>query len=310
MKPKIVLLDADTLGSDANFSEFEALGELVTYPKTKPEQTIERLAGADIVITNKVLITKEVLEKTNLKLICVSATGTNNIDSEAAAAHGVPVKNVAGYSTKSVSQQAFATLLALLNDVRYYAEYGEKKWCESEIFTHLNAPIDQISDKNFGIIGLGEIGREVGRIAKAFGANVCYYSTSGAHDDAEFKRVDLDTMLKECDIISVHAPLNEKTKGLIGKDEIAKMKKGAVFMNFGRGGIADESALAWAIDEMGLRVGLDVVEKEPINADNPLLGVKNKANLILTPHIAWASVEARKLLISKIAGNIKEFLNA
>ena len=308
MKPKIVILDADTLGSDADLSVFEALGELQVYAKTPADKTIERLQGADIVITNKVLITKEVLDNTSLKLICVSATGTNNIDHEAAAAHNVPVKNVAGYSTKSVAQQTFATLLALLNEIKYYSDYGINEWKNSEIFTHLNAPIIELSGKKFGVIGLGEIGREVGRIAKAFGAQVCYYSTSGAHDDSEFERVDLDAMLSTCDVISVHAPLNDKTKGLIGKTEISKMKKGAIFMNFGRGGIADESALAWGIDEHGIRVGLDVTATEPIGANNPLLGVKNRQNLIITPHIAWGSVEARKTLIAKIAGNIKEFL--
>ena len=308
MKPKIVILDADTLGSDADLSVFEALGELQVYAKTPADKTIERLQGADIVITNKVLITKEVLDNTSLKLICVSATGTNNIDHEAAAAHNVPVKNVAGYSTKSVAQQTFATLLALLNEIKYYSDYGINEWKNSEIFTHLNAPIIELSGKKFGVIGLGEIGREVGRIAKAFGAHVCYYSTSGAHDDSEFERVDLEAMLSTCDVISVHAPLNDKTKGLIGKAEISKMKKGAIFMNFGRGGIADESALAWGIDEHGIRVGLDVTATEPIGANNPLLGVKNRQNLIITPHIAWGSVEARKTLIAKIAGNIKEFL--
>ena len=251
---KIVCLDADTLGKDANLELFKEFGEFVSYNITKPEQTIERLQGADVVITNKVLITDEVMANTNLKLICVSATGINNIDANAAKERGIPVKNVAGYSTNSVVQQTFASLLALTNAVSYYGTYGTNgEWVKSEIFTNLDRPISEIAGKEFGIIGLGTIGKKVATIAEAFGAKVRYYSTSGANTNNEYVRVSLDSLLKTCDIISIHAPLNDKTANLIGEEELNKMKNGAILMNFGRGGIVDENALAKAIDEKNLK---------------------------------------------------------
>ena len=307
---KIVCLDAATLGGDADLSEIASLGEFESYEMTEPAQTAQRLAGADVVITNKVLITDEIMAQTALKLICVSATGTNNIDMQAAQTRGIAVKNVAGYSTNSVVQQTFASLFALTNALGYYADYGSSgKWCESEIFTHIDAPISEIYGKEFGVIGLGQIGAKVARIATAFGANVRYCSTSGANDSGEFARVGLDTLLRACDIVSIHAPLNEKTAGLIGETELAKMKEGAILMNFGRGGIVDEEALARAVDERGLRTALDVLQTEPMRADHPLLRVKNRRNVIITPHIAWASIEARKRLIKMIAQNIRDFMS-
>ena len=307
---KIVCLDAATLGGDVDLSEIASLGEFESYEMTEPAQTAQRLAGADIVITNKVLITDEIMAQTALKLICVSATGTNNIDMQAAQTRGIAVKNVAGYSTNSVVQQTFASLFALTNALGYYADYGSSgKWCESEIFTHIDTPISEIYGKEFGVIGLGQIGVKLARIAATFGANVRYYSTSGANDNGEFARVSLDALLRACDIISIHAPLNEKTAGLIGEAELAKMKEGAILMNFGRGGIVDEDALARAVDERGLRTALDVLQTEPMRADHPLLRVKNRRNVVITPHIAWASVEARKRLIKMIAQNIRDFMN-
>ena len=307
---KIVCLDADTLGKDANLELFKEFGEFVSYNITKPEQTIERLQGADVVITNKVLITDEVMANTNLKLICVSATGINNIDANAAKERGIPVKNVAGYSTNSVVQQTFASLLALTNAVSYYGTYGTNgEWVKSEIFTNLDRPISEIAGKEFGIIGLGTIGKKVATIAEAFGAKVRYYSTSGANTNNEYVRVSLDSLLKTCDIISIHAPLNDKTANLIGEEELNKMKNGAILMNFGRGGIVDEKALAKAIDEKNLKVALDVLEIEPMIENHPLLSAKNKENLIITPHIAWASNEARATLVELVAKNIKDFVN-
>lgn len=307
---KVVCLDADTLGKDANLDIFKEFGEFVSYNVTKPEEAIERLQGADVVITNKVLITDEVMANTNLKLICVSATGINNIDANAAKERGIPVKNVAGYSTNSVVQQTFASLLALTNAVSYYNGYCQDgEWVKSEIFTNLDRPISEIAGKEFGIIGLGTIGKKVAGIAEAFGAKVRYYSTSGANTNDEYVRVSLDSLLKTCDIISIHAPLNDKTANLIGEAELNKMKNGAILMNFGRGGIVDENALAKAIDEKNLKVAVDVLEKEPMIENHPLLSVKNKENLIITPHIAWASNEARAKLVELVAKNIKDFIN-
>lgn len=306
---KVVCLDAKTLG-DVDLSVFNQFGEFVCYQTTKPDETIARLKDTDVVITNKVLITKDVIDACALKLICITATGTNNVDMAYAKEKGIPVKNVAGYSTNSVTQQTFASILAVLNEVKFYDDYVQNGgWAKSDIFVNLDRSIYEISGKKFGIIGLGEIGRNVANVAVAFGANVCYYSPSGNTQDVPYARVELEQMLKECDIISIHAPLNDKTKGLIGSVEFAKMKNGAILANFGRGGIVDEKALADAIDTKNIKACIDVLVSEPMNADNPLLNIKNKSNLIITPHIAWGSYEARVRLIEKVVINIKDFID-
>ena len=306
---KIVCLDAATLGSDVNLDVFGQFGEFVSFETTAAAERIERLKGADVVITNKVVIDKETMDASNLKLICISATGMNNVDLAYAAAKGIAVKNVAGYSTASVVQHTFACLFALTNRIKFYDNYAQSgEWAKSEIFTNLDRSIGEIAGKSFGVIGLGEIGRGVARIAAAFGANVSYYSTSGANANVKFKRQNLGELLGGCDIVSIHAPLNEKTRNLIGERALNLMKEGALLMNFGRGGIVDENAVARAIDGRNLRFAADVLETEPMSADHPLLNIKNKENLILTPHVAWASFEARERLVAMIAENIKEFL--
>ena len=306
---KIVCLDASTLGSDVNLDVFRQFGEFKSYQMTAANERVERLKGADVVITNKVVIDKETMGASNLKLICISATGMNNVDLAHAAAKGIAVKNVAGYSTASVVQHTFACLFALTNRIKFYDNYAQSgEWAKSEIFTNLDRSIGEIAGKSFGVIGLGEIGRGVARIAVAFGARVSYYSTSGANANSEFKRLNLDELLSGCDIVSIHAPLNEKTRNLIGERELNLMKEGAILMNFGRGGIVDESAATRAIDGRNLRFASDVLETEPMRADHALLNIKNKENLILTPHVAWASFEARERLVAMIAENIKEFL--
>ena len=306
---KLVCLDAATLGSDVNLDVFGQFGEFVSFETTAAAERIERLKGADVVITNKVVIDKETMDASNLKLICISATGMNNVDLAHAAAKGIAVKNAAGYSTASVVQHTFACLFALTNRIKFYDNYAQSgEWAKSEIFTNLDRSIGEIAGKSFGVIGLGEIGRGVARIAEAFGANVSYYSTSGANANAELKRQNLDELLGGCDIVSIHAPLNEKTRNLIGERELNLMKEGAILMNFGRGGIVDESAVVRAIDGRNLRFASDVLETEPMRADHALLNIKNKENLILTPHVAWAGFEARQRLVAMIAENIKEFL--
>ena len=306
---KIVCLDAATLGENVDLSVFKKFGEFISYQKTKSEEVVPRLKGVDVVITNKVVINKAVIDVTNLKLICISATGMNNVDLEHAKAKNIVVKNVAGYSTASVVQHTFALLFELTNRIKFYDHYVKSgEWVKSEIFTYLGADISEIAGKEFGIIGLGEIGRGVAAAARAFGAKVSYYSTSGANKNSEFKQKGLDELLRGSDIISIHAGLNEKTRNLIGERELNLMKEGAILMNFGRGGIVDESAVARAIDGRNLRFASDVLETEPMRADHPLLNIKNKENLILTPHVAWGSLEARKRLISLIVKNIEEFI--
>ena len=306
---KLVCLDAATLGSDVNLDVFRQFGEFVSYQTTAVDERIERLKGADVVITNKVVIDKAVMEATNLKLICISATGMNNVDLEHAKAKNIAVKNVAGYSTASVVQHTFALLFELTNRIKFYDEYVKSgEWVNSEIFTYLGADISEIAGKEFGIIGLGEIGRGVAAVARAFGANVSYYSTSGANKNSEFKQKSLDELLRSSDIISIHAPLNEKTRNLLGINEINLLRDNAIVLNLGRGGIVDETAMARAIDERNLRFGTDVLECEPMSENSPFLKVKNRANLVITPHVAWGSLEARKRLISLIVKNIEEFI--
>jgi glycerate dehydrogenase len=301
---KIVFLDALTLG-DVDFKRFEDLAEVAVYQTTSKDETLNRVKDADIVVTNKVVIDKEILDNSNIKFIQIAATGMNNVDLEYAKSKGIIVKNVAGYSTKSVLQHTFALVLGLINKVKYFDKYTREEYPKSEIFTHI---IDwfEISGKKWGIIGLGAIGKEVAKIAKAFGAEVIYYSTSGKNNNKKYKRVSLNELLTTSDIISIHAPLNDKTKNLIGYDELMSMKDNAVLVNVGRGGIINEKELCEVLEKKNILVGLDVFEKEPIAADNLLLKFKDKT--LLSPHTAWTSREARNKLMDGIYKNIKEFI--
>ena len=304
---QIVLLDTLTFGN-TNLSAFDDLGEVTIYETTSPEQTQERITNAEVIITNKVVITKEfMLSSKNLKLICIAATGMNNVDLDAAKELNIEVKNVAGYSTDSVIQHTFSMLFYLLGHSRYYDEVvKDGSYSRSPIFTDVSHPFFEVKGKKWGIIGLGSIGRGVANIAKAFGAQLFYYSTSGVNRTEDFQRTSLEEMLRSCDIITIHAPLNEKTDNLLDYKELATCKDGATILNLGRGGIINEEAVAKIIDEKNIFFGLDVLTKEPMRENHPLLNVKNRENLYITPHIAWTSVEAREKLISSITQNIKE----
>ncbi|ACM92647.1 D-isomer specific 2-hydroxyacid dehydrogenase, NAD-binding [Nautilia profundicola AmH] len=299
----IVFLDALTLG-DVDFERFKKFGNVKIYQTTKPSETLERVKEADIVVTNKVVIDKHIMDNADIKFIQIAATGMNNVDLEYAKQKGIPVKNVAGYSTNAVIQQTFALVLGLLNKVCYFDSYTRNEYPQSEIFTHIQNWFE-ISGKRWGIIGLGEIGRGVAKIAKSFGAEVVYYSTSGKNSNPEYKRVELDELLKTSDIISIHAPLNENTKDLLNYEKLSLIKDNAVLVNLGRGGIINEKDLAGILKQKDMFVGLDVFEKEPVNADNPLLKYKDKT--LLSPHIAWTSIEARNKLMDGIYKNIEEF---
>ncbi|ECV9713933.1 D-2-hydroxyacid dehydrogenase [Campylobacter upsaliensis] len=305
---KIVCLDSATLGG-ADLSLFGEFGDFVSYELTPKDKVIERLKNADVAMVNKVILDENVLKNTNLKLILETATGLNNIDLDYAKKQGIIVKNVAGYSTKSVVQHSFALIFAFLNQTIFYNDWvKEGKWCESEIFTDFTQMLSDLSGKKHGIIGLGTIGKEVARISSAFGARVCYYSTSGANHNAEYEKIELNELLKTCDIISIHAPLNDKTKNLLSYKELTLLKNEAILINVGRGGIINEADLAKALDEKNFRVGLDVLENEPMLKNHPLLSVKNKNKLLITPHIAWASKESLVTLIQKVYENLKEWV--
>lgn len=306
---KLVILDRATLGFDVDVSIFEKFGEVISYDVTKENETLERVKDADIVITNKVVINKEHMDNSKMKLVCITATGTNNVDLVYAKEKNIEVKNVAGYSTSSVVQVAFSMIFHFVTRLDYYKKYvDEGNWQKSEIFTHIDMPIFELANKRVGIIGLGEIGRDFARKAEAFDCEVVYYSTSGKNSNDEYKRVELEELLSTCDIISIHAPLNESTKDLLNYENMKNMKDGAILLNLGRGGIINENDLSKIIDEKEIYCGIDVVSVEPIKESNPLLNVKNKNRLLLTPHIGWASVEARTRLINLVAKNIEEFI--
>ena len=303
---KIVFLDALTLG-DVDFDRFKEFGELEIYQTTSKDETLNRVKNADIVVTNKVIIDKKIMDNCNIKFIQIAATGMNNVDLEYAKTKGIIVKNVAGYSTKAVIQQTFALVLGLLNKVCYFDEYTRTKYPKSKIFTHIQNWFE-ISGKRWGIIGLGEIGRGVASIAKSFGAEVVYYSTSGKNKSSEFKRVDITELLSTSDIISIHAPLNESTKNLLNLEKLYLIKENAILVNLGRGGIINENDLAKILQQKDILVGLDVFEKEPAHVDNPLLKFNDK--ILFSPHIAWTSIEARNKLMDGIYNNIKEFIKS
>ncbi len=309
---KIVILDAKTLGDDIDLEIFFQFGDVEMYPTTSPAELYERIEDADIIITNKVVIDRDAINAArNLKLICEAATGYNNIDVLYAKEKGIAVTNVAGYSTESVVQTTFGMLFYLLMHLRYYDDYVKSgEYAKSDIFTHLGKPFWEIHGKRWGIIGLGTIGRRVAEVAESFGCDVIYYSTSGVERQEKYPRYPLDELLKTSDIVSIHAPLNEKTKNLITINELKLMKENAILLNLGRGGIVNEKDLAIAIDsDMIGGAGLDVLEKEPIDPENPLLKIKNKEKLLITPHIAWTSIEARKRLVNEMVENIRAFLN-
>ena len=306
---KIVVLEKGTLG-DLDFKIFNRFGEVVFYDRTSDEEVVDRIKDANIIFVNKVVLNERNLkEAKNLELICEVATGYNNIDIDYAKANNIAVTNVAGYSTPTVAQHTFATLLSLYNKISYYDNFVKSgKYSESGLFTDLSNPFNDIEGKRWGIIGLGAIGRKVAHIADAFGAEVVYYSTSGRNNNDDYTRVDLEELLSTCDIISIHAPLSENTEGLINYNNLCKMKKNAVLINMGRGPIVVDEDLARAIDEEIIAgAALDVFTVEPIKKENPLLHVKNKENLILTPHVAWASVEARTRLLNEVVKNIESF---
>lgn len=307
---KIVFLDANSIGSDIDLSDFSKLGEVVRYGYTDECDMPQRIMDADVIIVNKMEVNAETVgEAPKLKLVCVTATGTNNLDKEFLDARGIEWRNVAGYSTENVAQHTFALLFSLLEKMSYYDAYVKSGRYENDrMFTHFSNVFHELCGSTWGIIGLGNIGRRVADIAKAFGCHVIYYSTSGKHEEEGYERVDLDILLKTSDIVSVHAPLNENTLDLMDKEAFAKMKNSAIFINVGRGPIVVEEDLADALEKGEIAAaGLDVLRQEPMASDNPLGRIKDSTKLIITPHIAWASIEARTRLMKIIWGQIRDF---
>lgn len=308
---KIVFLDRKTVGDDINLAKFQEFGELVEYNFSTDDEIPVRVADADIIITNKCNMNEETLAGAKtLKLICVTATGTNNLDKEYLEKRKIAWRNVAGYSTETVAQHTFALLFYLYENLAYYDAYvKDEKYVNDKMFTHFVKTFHQLAGKTWGIIGLGAIGKRVAEIATVFGCKVQYFSTSGRNHDKQYQEVDLQTLLKTSDIISIHAPLTNDTLHLIGEKEFAQMKESAVLINVGRGPIIVEKDLADALDRgIIAAAGIDVLDTEPMSEDNPLRHIKDSTKLLITPHIAWASVEARVRLMDIIYGQIQEFL--
>ena len=311
MELKIVFLDAATMG-DVSFEPISRLGELVCYDSSTPDEALERVKDCDVLIINKVLVTPSLIDAAeNLKLICESATGVNNIDLDYATEKGIPVRNAVGYSTDSVVQATFMHILSLVGKAPYYDNCVKSgKYSQLGMFTDVSVNWWELKGKKMGIVGLGNIGKRVAKIADAFGMQVSYYSTSGTSHSQDYPSVPLEQLLRESDVVSVHAPLNEKTVGLIGKDQLQMMKPSAYLINMGRGGIVVEQDLADAVDAGVISgAGLDVFAKEPLPSDNCFLTMSHLERMSLAPHVAWASNEARERLVGMIAENIaSEFM--
>ena len=309
---KLVILERDTYGNDLDFDALEALvDEVVAYPVTAQEDVARRVQDADFVLVNKLLMQKSSLSGAkNLKLLLEGATGYNNIDLDYVRSRGLGAANVAGYSVQIVPQHTFALYLSLSEHIAHFDHYVKSgAYSRSGVFSPFRPSCTALEGKTWGIVGLGNIGKRVARIAEAFGCRVIYYSTSGRNNNPDYTQVDFDTLLKESDVVSIHAPLNADTKGLFNAAAFAKMKPSAVLINVGRGPIVDEPALVDALNNGQIAgAGLDVMETEPLPADSPLFNVKDPDKLLMTPHMAWASVEARQRLVNEVALNLKAFL--
>ncbi|BFU25995.1 D-glycerate dehydrogenase, putative [Entamoeba histolytica] len=308
---KIVVLDAKTLG-DTPFDKLQKYGEVKIYERTAKEERKERIKEANIILTNKVIVDREVMEgNENIKLIGVLATGYNNVDIEYCKEHNIGVVNVAGYSTESVTQICIGLLMELTNKISKFDQYVKSgRYSSSGIFTCVGGEYDihEISNKKWCIVGLGSIGKNVARVAKGLGAKVYYYSTTGKHEYPEIERVSFEEMIKTSDIITIHCPLTDKTKGMFNYKVFQEMKKNVIIINMARGPIVVNDDIAKALQENLIGgYGTDVFDEEPINTSNKLLEVSNE-KIVFSPHIGWATIEARERLFNETIKNIESFL--
>ena len=308
---KISILERDSLGIDVDMSEIDRLGEVTVYAATTADNAVEHIGDADIIIANKLPLNEQTLkEAKNLKFVAQTATGTNNVDFAYTNAQGIGVANVPSYSTDSVAQHTFSLLLYLVEKMRYFDDYVKSgRYSKSSCFSCLDMIYPEIAGKTWGIIGMGAIGQKVAQIATVFGCKVITYSASGKTYDMPYEQVDFDTLLAKSDILSIHAPLNEYTKDLMNYDAFCKMKESAYFINVGRGPIVVEEDLARALEEGQIRAaGIDVMRVEPLPIESPLLKIQDSSKLIITPHTAWATSEARQRCVDVVTENIKAFL--
>ncbi len=311
MSCKIVFLDEDTIPGIVDMTPLRSLAGYTAFPTTPSDRIIENCRDAEIVITNKIPIKADTIAQLPaLRLICVAATGMNNIDLEAAKSAGIKVVNAGNYSSHAVAELTLCYALALYRQIMYYNDYVQSgRYAQSAHFSNSDRDAFELFGKKWGIIGLGDIGRTVAGIASAFGCDVAYYSTSGQHDDPDYKRVELEQLLNEADIVSVHAPLSRKTYHMLDYHQFSLMKPSAIVINVARGSLINEDGLARAIND-GLIAGaaVDVYSAEPIKTDNPLNFINDKRKIITTPHIGWSTKESLQRLVDTVAGNIKEYI--
>ena len=308
---KIIVLDGYGLNpGDLNWEGFETLGELTVYDRTLPSELMERAAGAEVLITNKTLITAEnMADLPELKYIGVLATGYNVVDIDAAKARGIVVTNIPAYSTASVAQMVFAHILNITQRVGYYADENKQgRWTKNADFCYWDTQLVELQGKKMGIVGFGNIGQATAGIAQAFGMEVCVYSSKPQFVlPSGIKKMDLDELFAECDVISLHCPLTPDTKEMVNTERLNKMKSNAILINTGRGPLINEQDLADALNEGRIAAaGLDVLSVEPSVEGNPLLTARN---CFITPHIAWATLEARTRLMEIAVQNLKSYLN-
>lgn len=308
---KVVVLERNSLGIDIDTSCFDRLGECVQYPVSLAGDTSEKIKDADIIIVNKVPMNESTLKDAkNVKLICVTATGVDNIDLDYTKSRGIKVTNVGNYSTAAVAQHTIALTLYVLEKLNYYDNYVKSGTYGSQPrFSNFDLPFFELEGKTWGIIGMGNIGRTVAAVATAFGCKVIFFSASGKNNSSDYERVEWSTFLKESDIISIHCPLTDRTRGIFDLEALKKMKKSAILVNVARGPIVNDQDLYTALTENLIAgAGLDVLGKEPISPENPLGKIKDSTKLIITPHMAWASTEARMRLVDEVYKNAESFI--
>ncbi len=309
---KLVVLERNSVGTDIDVNCFEKFGEVDYYPNTVAENTAERVKDADIIIANKAPMNESTLKDApNVKLICLFATGFDNVDLAYCRSRGIGVANVVNYSTAAVVQHTLLLALALEEKLAFYDDYVKSDtYANQDRFSNFDRPFGEFEGKTWGIVGMGNIGRKVAQVVQALGCKVIFYSASGKSSCTEYERVELDELLAQSDILSLHCPLSDRTRGLINKEAFSKMKKSAILVNVARGPVVDTQALYDALTEGQIAAaGLDVLEKEPISKDNPLGRIKDSTKLIITPHMAWASTEARMRLVDEVVENIQAFLD-
>ena len=309
---KLVVLERNSAGTDVDVSCFEKFGEVSYYPNTVADNTAERIKDADIIIANKAPLNENTLKTApNVKLICLLATGCDNVDLAYCKSRGIKVTNVVNYCTSTVAQHTLLLALMLTEKIAFYDEYVKSgTYSAQDRFSNFDRVFHDLEGKTWGIVGMGNIGHRVAGLAQAFGCKVIFYSASGRNTCTDYKRVEFDTLLRESDILSLHCPLSDRTRGLINREALAQMKSSAILVNVARGPVVDTQALYEAlINNQIAGAGLDVLEKEPMAKDNPLAQIKDSTKLIITPHMSWASLESRTHLVEEAVKNIEAFLD-